>query len=260
MKVAAYSCVNSGKLLKNLIDASRGTRFFSPVGNYLIIDTLIFYSAFMPYYYVLDHIKNEILQSRLPVFFFNNAVGALELDNSQLTVSVPLRGPRKFKLCVCNSCCIYNSYVSPIKYEIKFQNDNPLFPLMSKYPNYYTSISSLDMGQSLESQTMQFMIKNKIKSKFTHSFISDGGRLYSVEDIKLDDEAYRLNRIYGHCPGVKKPLNSKRLLAQDFLIRFKNKFEIPKDRVFLKKTLSSQPIIYNKYIAKRLHGFFYVML
>jgi len=108
------------------------------------------YALFMPYYYVLDHIKNEIVQGRVPVFF-NNVMSLLKHGNKNLSVSVPLCGPRKYKLCACDACCSYSSRTVSKRYIYRFRLENPFFPsLRLEDPNYFESKINEEIGLSFE--------------------------------------------------------------------------------------------------------------
>jgi len=82
--------------------------------SYLLVENRIF---------ILDHIINTLLSKKIPVFF-NKICKIINPDVPSFSAfenTIPLRGPRKFKLCVCEFCCDY------VNSRPDFRSDYPNF-------------------------------------------------------------------------------------------------------------------------------------
>jgi len=101
-------CNDITYLLSRLIEGFGLIPFFGPVPKTALVTFYKSYLLVENRIFVLDHIINVLLNKQIPVFF-NKICKILNPYEFSSTVvlndAVPVRGPRKFKLCVCQFCC-----------------------------------------------------------------------------------------------------------------------------------------------------------
>jgi len=93
-------------LLERICEYLLVDKFFGPVPSKEIIPLVKLYFLVQSKFFVLEHLTNVILHNKIPDFF-NSDLFVLNptYEPSFIESTMPLRGPRRFRYCICSFCC-----------------------------------------------------------------------------------------------------------------------------------------------------------